>query len=143
MAAEKEKKPSPVLFETQSEIIIGDEFVDPVYGHLEHDGYPVLLRRERERVIEEKGITLKDLETNFGIRGLVRQLHIEFFMPVKEGDRVTLVTSATLPRPFMLEFQHAMKTGDQVNAQASCLYVITNLSNRPVRIPLPLLGMLK
>jgi len=136
MGRKEDLNPNQILFEVSSEVTIpGGEFIDPVYKHLGHEGYPVLFSAERQRILKECGLTLEKLESDYQIRAFVSKLIVNYLAPVKEEDGVTLVTSATQPRPFELIFHHEMKTEDILDARSDCSYIILDLQNRPISVP--------
>ncbi len=140
MGRKEDLNPSPILFEVSSEVTIpGGEFIDPVYKHLGHEGYPVLFSAERSRILSEHGITLKKLESDYQIRAFVRKLNVDYKTPVKEGDRVTLITSATQPRDIEIIFHHEMRTGKTLDASSDCSYIVLDLLNKPISVPPELL----
>ncbi len=82
MPKENVGQPLPSPFVVKFNTVIGRDFTDPVYKHLEHDGYPIIFKQERERLMSANGITLQKLESDFGIRAFVRQLNITYKVPV-------------------------------------------------------------
>ncbi|CAN5135092.1 hypothetical protein BH09PAT1_BH09PAT1_2860 [soil metagenome] len=124
------------------DLIIGDEHIDPEYGHLGHEGYPFVFSDERIRVMAERGINVRDLEEQWGLRAVVREMELKYKAPVFQGDVVSLQTRLN-PSAASLTFMHSMHSGEILNATERIQYVMTDLQNKPTRIPSELLLRLR
>lgn len=79
------------------------------YGHVNYRQLPKIYEKAQDAFMEDRNVSLRSLETDYGLRSFVRRMEIDYMQQLFEGDDIIIDTYLEVGNTSIVYNQHIEK----------------------------------
>ncbi len=120
--------------ENSIEITVGDGDIDN-YNHVGYDSHLRWFKQGHRRLLDSVGIGFERLESEYGLRTVVRRAEVDYVSQLHKGDVVRVSTKVESIGRSSLTYLNEVDSGGKPSVHAKITVVFVGQEGRPSQIP--------
>ena len=113
-------------------------------GVVHHANYLKFMERARTEWLRSLGFEQTELRTKSGVLYVVRRLKLQYRLPARFNDSLSVITQLVKMGHSLLEFQQTIQRNDEILTEATVEVVCVDPDQfKPLGIPVPIRNAMK